>query len=327
MNRNLALNLVRVTEAAALLSARYLGRGDKVAADQAAVDGMRSMFDTLDIDGEVVIGEGEMDEAPMLYIGEQIGKAKQDSIKVDIAVDPLDGTTAVAKGLPNAISVVAIAPKGCLLHAPDMYMDKIAVGPKAAGTIDIQASVSDNIRAVAKALNKDVSDITITMLDRTRHDELIDKIRKTGARIKLFKDGDVAAAIATCFDDSGVDILMGIGGAPEGVIAAAALKCMGGEFQGKLVPGLYNSKEEEIQRCDKMGINDVNKILFMEDLAKGNEIFFAATGISDGDFLKGVVYYENNTAKTHSMVTRAETGTIRFVEAIHKLDKKPGYAK
>ena len=327
MNRNLALNLVRVTEAAALSSARYLGRGDKVAADQAAVDGMRSMFDTLDIDGEVVIGEGEMDESPMLYIGEQIGKAKQGSIKVDIAVDPLDGTTAVAKGLPNAISVVAIAPKGCLLHAPDMYMDKIAVGPKAAGTIDIQASVTDNIRAVAKALNKDVSDITVTMLDRTRHDELIDKVRKTGARIKLFKDGDVAAAIATCFDDSGVDILMGIGGAPEGVIAAAALKCMDGEFQGKLVPGLYNSKEEEIERCHKMGINDVNKILFMEDLAKGNEIFFAATGISDGDFLKGVVYYENNTAKTHSMVTRAETGTIRFVEAIHKLDKKPGYAK
>lgn len=327
MDRNLALNLVRVTEAAALSSARYLGRGDKMIADQAAVDGMRKMFDTLDIDGEVVIGEGEMDEAPMLYIGEHIGKAKDGSIKVDIAVDPLDGTTAVAKGLSNAIAVVAIAPTGCLLHAPDMYMDKIAVGPKAAGKIDIEAPVEDNIKAVAKALNKDVSDITVTMLDRSRHDDLIDKVRKTGARIKLFQDGDVAAAIATCFTDSGVDILMGIGGAPEGVIAAAALKCMGGEFQGKLVPGLYNPKEEEIARCHKMGISDVDQILFMEDLAKGNEIFFAATGISDGEFLKGVVYYENNTAKTHSMVTRAETGTIRFIEAIHKLDKKPEYAK
>lgn len=327
MNRNLALNLVRVTEAAALSSARYLGRGDKNAADQAAVDGMRNMFDTLDIDGVVVIGEGEMDEAPMLYIGEQIGKAREGSLKVDIAVDPVDGTTAVAKGLPNAIAVVAIAPRGCLFHAPDMYMNKIAVGPKAARVIDIEAPVEDNLKAIAKALNKDIRDITVTMLDRPRHEELIKKVRKIGARIKLFKDGDVAAAIATCFEDSGVDVLMGIGGAPEGVIAAAALKCMGGEFQGKLVPGVYNDKDEEIERCHSMGIAKVDKVLTMEDLAKGNEIFFAATGVSDGEFLKGVVYYENNMAKTHSMVTRSETGTIRFVEAIHKLDKKPEYAK
>ncbi len=326
MDRNLAINLVRVTEAAALSSARYLGRGDKIIADQAAVDGMRSMFDTLAIDGVVVIGEGEMDEAPMLYIGEQIGKAKENSIKVDIAVDPLDGTNAVAKGLSNAVSVVAVAPRGCLLHAPDMYMDKIAVGPKAAGKIDIKAPVEENLKAIAKALNKDISDITVTMLDRPRHEEIIKKVRSVGARIKLFKDGDVAAAIATCFEDSGVDVLLGIGGAPEGVIAAAALKCMGGEFQGQLVPGLYNPKEEEIERCHKMGIKDVNKILSIEDLAKGNEIFFAATGISDGEFLKGVVYYGNNMAKTHSMVTRSETGTIRFIEAIHKLDKKPEYA-
>ena len=327
MDRNLALNLVRVTEAAALESARHMGRGDKIIADQAAVDGMRNMFETLDIDGVVVIGEGEMDEAPMLYIGEHIGMAKNKNLKIDIAVDPLDGTNAVAKGLPNAIAVVAVAPEGCLLHAPDMYMDKIAVGPKAAKVVDIEATVEDNLKAVAKALNKDISDITVTMLDRPRHEELISKVRNAGARIKLFGDGDVAAAIATCFEDSGVDIMLGIGGAPEGVIAAAALKCMGGEFQGRLIPGIYNSAEGEIERCKNMGIDDVNRVLTMEDLAKGDEIFFAATGISDGELLKGVVYYENNTAKTYSMVTRSKTGTIRFVEAIHKLDKKPEYAK
>ncbi|WP_026893521.1 class II fructose-bisphosphatase [Clostridiisalibacter paucivorans] len=327
MDRDLALNLVRVTEAAALGSARHVGRGDKIAADQAAVDGMRRMFDTIDIEGTVVIGEGEMDEAPMLYIGEEIGKRGEGSMKVDIAVDPLDGTTAVAKGLPNAIAVVAIAPEGCLLHAPDMYMDKIAVGPKAAGKVDIAAPVEENLKSLSKALNKDISDITVTMLDRPRHEELIKRIRKAGARIKLFGDGDVAAAIAACFEHSGVDMLMGIGGAPEGVIAAAALKCLGGHFQGRLMPGIYNSADEEMKRCKKMGIKDINQVLNMEDLAKGNEIFFAATGITDGDFLKGVVYYENNTAKTYSMVTRAETGTIRFVEAIHKLDKKPAYAK
>ena len=319
----MAINLVRVTEAASLASARYMGRGDKNAADQAAVDAMRRMFETLNIDGVVVIGEGEMDEAPMLYIGEQIGRATVGCTEVDIAVDPVDGTTAVAKGLPNAIAVVAIAPRGCLLHAPDMYMDKIAVGPKAAGKISLDATVEENLKAVAKALNKDISDITVTMLDRPRHEGLIKQVRDAGARIKLFGDGDVAAAIATCFEHSGVDILMGAGGAPEGVIAAAALKCMGGEFQGRLAP----SNVEEEERCKAMGIGDINRVLTMEDLAKGNEIYFAATGISDGELLRGVVYYENNTAKTHSMVTRAETGTIRFVEAIHKLDKKPEYAK
>jgi len=323
MDRNLALNLVRVTEAAALSSARYLGRGDKNAADQAAVDGMRKMFDTLNIDGIVVIGEGEMDEAPMLYIGEQIGRCINNSLKVDIAVDPVDGTTAVAKGLPNAISVVAMAPRGCLLHAPDMYMEKIAVGPKAAGTIHLDAPVEENLKAVANALNKDISDLTVTILDRPRHTELINKVRKAGARIKLFSDGDVAAAMATCFEHSGVDILMGIGGAPEGVIAAAALKCMGGEIQGRLHP----TNDEERQRCINMGIGDISRILTMDDLVKGEEVFFAATGISDGELLRGVVYHQNNIAKTHSMVARAETGTIRFIETIHKLDKKPEYAK
>ncbi|MFZ5968862.1 MAG: class II fructose-bisphosphatase [Bacillota bacterium] len=322
MDRNLALNLARVTEAAALGAAKYMGRGDKIIADQAAVDGMRNMFDTLNIDGVVVIGEGEMDEAPMLYIGERIGQAVDGAPQVDIAVDPLDGTNCVAKGIPNAIAVVAIAPRGCLLNAPDMYMDKIAVGPKAKGVIDLKAPVKENLFNVAKALNKNITDITVTMLDRDRHKDIIRECREVGARIKLFQDGDVAAAIATCFDHTGIDILMGSGGAPEGVIAAAALKCLGGEFQGKLLP---QTKEEE-ERCIKMGV-DVHTVFRLDDLVKGNEAFFAATGISDGDLLKGVIYYGNNMAKTHSVVMRAETGTIRFIEAIHRLDKKPEYAK
>jgi fructose-1,6-bisphosphatase II len=322
MDRNLALNLARVTEAAALESAKYLGRGDKIIADQAAVDGMRKMFDTLNIDGTVVIGEGEMDEAPMLYIGEQIGKAESGAPKVDIAVDPLDGTNSVAKGLPNAVAVVAIAPRGHLLNAPDMYMDKIAVGPKAKGVIDLKAPIKENLKNVAKALNKNITDLTVTMLDRERHEGIIKECREMGVRIKLFKDGDVAAAIATCFEDRGIDMMLGIGGAPEGVIAAAALKCLGGEFQGQLVA----YEEEEKERCKKMGA-DINKVLLLDDLVKGNEVFFAATGISDGDLLKGVTYYGNNMARTHSVVMRAETGTIRFIEAIHKLDKKPEYAK
>ncbi len=323
MDRNLALNLVRVTEAAALESARYLGRGDKNLADGAAVNGMRKMFDTLTIDGVVVIGEGEMDEAPMLYIGEQIGKATPGCMKLDIAVDPLDGTSAVAHGKSNAISVVAVAPRGCLLHAPDMYMNKIAVGPKVKGKVHLDMPIEEIIKVAAGSLNKSISDITVTMLDRPRHEKMIEEIRKVGARIKLFKDGDVAAAIATCFENSGVDILLGIGGAPEGVIAAAAIKCLGGDFQGRLHP----TNDGEVERCKKMGICDVNSILTMEDLVKGNEVIFAATGITNGELLKGVVYYENNRAKTYSVVMRAETGTVRFIESIHRLDKKPDYAK
>lgn len=322
MNRDLALNLVRVTEAAALRAAKYMGRGDKNAADQAAVDGMRKMFDTVHVNGIVVIGEGEMDEAPMLYIGEKIGCEDEDAPKVDIAVDPLDGTNLIAKGRPNAISVVAMAPSGCLLHAPDMYMDKIAVGPKARGAVDINAPLEDNLRNVARALDKDISDLTVTMLDRPRHEKIIDRIRKLGARIKLFGDGDVAAAIATGFEHTGVDILLGIGGAPEGVISAVAMKCLGGDFQGRLVP--YS--EEERERCRKMGIDNTDRVLYLDNLVRGNEAFFAATGVSDGELLKGVVYYGNNKAKTHSIIMRAETGTIRFIEAIHQLDKKPEYA-
>lgn len=322
MDRNLALNLARVTEAAALSSAKLLGRGDKNAADQLAVDAMRKMFDTVNIDGVVVIGEGEMDEAPMLYIGEQIGRCGEDSVKIDIAVDPLDGTTSVANGLPNAISVVAIAPRGCLLNAPDVYMNKIAVGPKAKGCIDINASTRDNIESVAKALGKEVSDVTVTLLDRPRHDQLVNEIREVGARIKKISDGDVLAAISTCFDYTGVDILMGIGGAPEGVLAAAALKCMGGEFQGVLTPADDAQKE----RCLKMKV-DTGKVYNTDDMVRGNEIVFAATGVSSGELLDGVKYYGNNMASTHTLVLRAETGTIRFIDAEHQLDKKPEYAK
>ncbi|MCC5912672.1 MAG: class II fructose-bisphosphatase [Clostridiaceae bacterium] len=321
MDRNLALDLTRVTEAASLAAAKYMGRGDKIAADQAGVDGMRKMFDTLDIDGVVVIGEGEMDEAPMLYIGEKVGKREANSTKVDIAVDPVEGTNSVAKGLPNAIAVVAMAPKGCLLNAPDMYMDKIAVGPKAAGKVNIDAPIHENLRATAEALNKSIEDLTVTLLDRPRHQEIIRQCREAGTRIKLFSDGDVAAALATCFDYTGVDIMLGIGGAPEGVIAAAGMKCLGGGFQGRLVP----YEEAERERCIKMGV-DVNKILYMEDLVKGNEVYFAATGISDGELLKGVTFRSNNVATTHSVVMRSETGTIRFIEALHKLNQKPKYA-
>ncbi|PAB58317.1 class II fructose-bisphosphatase [Anaeromicrobium sediminis] len=322
MDRNLALNLARVTEAASLESAKYLGRGDKNIADQAAVDGMRAMLDTLNINGVVVIGEGEMDEAPMLYIGERIGKQNENSLEVDIAVDPVDGTSCVAKGLPNAVSVVAIAPRGHLLNAPDMYMDKIAVGPKAKGAIDLNESVKYNIINVAKALNKNIEDLTVSMLDRERHEGIIKECRELGVRIKLFQEGDVAAAIATCFEETGVDIMLGIGGAPEGVIAAAALKCLGGEFQGKLVA----YEEEEIVRCKSMNV-EVDKVMYMEDLVKGNQVYFAATGISDGELLRGITYGSNNTAKTHSVVMRAETGTVRFIESIHRLDKKPCYTK
>lgn len=322
MDRNLSLNLARVTEAAALASAQWMGRGDKNAADQAAVDSMRRMFDTLNIDGTVVIGEGEMDEAPMLYIGEQIGKANDESIKLDIAVDPVDGTRSVANGLPNALSVVAIAPRGCLLHAPDTYMKKIAVGPKARGCIDINAPVEENIKNVAKALEKEVSDVTVIVLERPRHEELIAEIRRLGARIKMISDGDVLGAISTCFEYSGVDMMMGIGGAPEGVIAAAALKCIGGEHQGVIHP----VTDEQHKKCEDMGV-DCDKVYYLDDMVKGNEVLFAATGISYGELLEGVNFNEHNTATTHSLVLRAETGTIRFIKSTHTLDKKPEYAK
>lgn len=318
MERELALEFVRITEAAALASGRLMGRGDKEAADQAAVDAMRTVFDTVEIDGTVVIGEGEMDEAPMLYIGEKVGAGIEPS--VDVAVDPVEGTNLVAKGLPNALAVVAIAPKGCLLHAPDMYMEKIAVGPGAKGCIDLDAPVADNLQAVARALDKEVQDLTAIILDRPRHADIIAQIRAAGARVKLISDGDVSAAIATAIDNTGVDILFGIGGAPEGVIAAVALKCLGGEMQGRLKP----EGEDEIERILKMGLADPHKLLHLDDLVVGNDIFFAATGITDGDMLQGV-RYRGRTAETHSLVMRGLTGTIRNIYATHMLDNKPSF--
>ncbi|GAA0865350.1 class II fructose-bisphosphatase [Paraclostridium tenue] len=319
MDRNLALELVRVTEAAALVSSQFMGRGDKNGADGAAVEAMRRAFETVKIDGEVVIGEGELDEAPMLYIGEKVGMATEDSMKVDIAVDPLDGTTLIAKGLPNVISVIAMGKKGSLLKAPDTYMKKIIVGPKAKGCIDLNASVEENIKNVAKALNKKTTEMTITVQDRQRHNYIFEAARKLGTRIKMFGDGDVAAGIATCFDDTGIDMLMGIGGGPEGVITAAAIKCMGGDMQAQIYP----LSDSERVRCHEMGLTDadIDKVLSLEDLAKGDELFFAATGITDGDLLKGVVSLGNDRLTTNSVVMRAKTGTIRFVDAIHSVDK------
>lgn len=316
MERSLSMELVRVTEAAAIASARWMGRGLKNEADDAATTAMRTVFDTIPMEGVVVIGEGEMDEAPMLYIGEQLGHGTGGP-QVDVAVDPLEGTNIVASGGWNALAVLAIADRGNLLNAPDMYMDKIAVGPEAVGQVDINAPVIDNLRAVARAKNKDIEDVVATILGRDRHQKIIEEIRAAGARIKLINDGDVAGAINTAFDNTGVDILFGMGGAPEGVISAVGLKCLGGEIQGRLVP----QDEAELARCIKMGL-DVNKVLRMEDLVKGDDAIFAATGVTDGELLRGV-QFKGAFGSTHSIVMRAKSGTIRFVEGRHSLKKKP----
>ena len=312
------MELVRVTEAAALASGRWMGRGNNNGADNAATEAMRAVFDTIPIRGTVVIGEGEKDEAPMLYIGERLGMGYPP--EVDVAVDPLEGTNIVAKGLWNAISVVAIAERGCLLHAPDMYMEKIAVGPEAVGHIDIDAPVADNLNAVADALGRDVKDLVVSILDRPRHSQLIEEVRSAGARIKLIPDGDVAAAINTAFPDTGVDILMGVGGAPEGVLSAVALKCLGGEIQGRLMP----EDETEYERCRKMGLSDPKQVLKMSDLVKGDDAIFAATGVTDGELLEGV-RYRGSVATTQSLVMRAKTGTVRFIDGKHRLEKKPNF--
>jgi fructose-1,6-bisphosphatase II len=318
MERELALEFVRVTEAAALATGRLMGRGDKIAADGAATESMRRAFDTVYIDGVVVIGEGEMDEAPMLYIGEKVGVGTPP--QVDVAVDPLEGTNLVAKGLPNAISVLAVAPRDCLLHAPDIYMDKIAVGPKARGCINLDASVEENMGSVAEALGKKIEDLVAIILDRERHQGIIDELRRLGARVRLISDGDVSAAMATSVEGTGVDILFGIGGAPEGVLAAAALKCLGGEIQGRLMA----DDERKRERIIKMGLKDPAQLLMMDDLVKGDDVIFAATGITDGDFLQGV-RYAGNIATTESVVMRGTTGTVRFVKATHRLDLKPNF--
>ncbi|MGQ0507339.1 MAG: class II fructose-bisphosphatase [Myxococcaceae bacterium] len=320
MDRNLALEVVRVTEMAAIASARLMGRGAKNQSDQAAVDAMRRAFDALNIDGTVVIGEGERDEAPMLYIGEKVGLRQSGSPAVDIALDPLEGTNLCAYGRPGAISVVAMSTGGGLLNAPDTYMEKLAVGPRARGAIDLTKSPLENLRSIAEKTNRYVEDLTVMVLDRERHEKLIKEIRSAGARIRLIEDGDVAGAINTCFEQTGVDVLMGTGGAPEGVIAAAAIRSMGGDMQGRLVP----RNAEEVERAKKMGITDMNRIYTAEELARG-EVMFAATGVTTGDFLKGVRFFGGG-AETHSVVMRSKSGTVRYVQSTHKFDKKPNYA-
>ncbi len=313
-DRNLAFELARVTEAAALAAGRWVGRGDKISADQAAVDAMRLVLNRVDMDGIVVIGEGEKDEAPMLFNGEKLGTGEKPA--VDIAVDPIDGTTLTAKGLPGALAVVALAERGTMYDPHDIvYMNKIAVGPEARDMIDINSSVEMNVRRVARALRKQPRDITVMVLDRPRHADLIAEIRQTGARILLITDGDVAGAIATALEDSGVDMLMGIGGSPEAVITAAALKCMGGDMQCKLMP----RNEEERQAAIDAG-QDLDKVFTIDDLVTGDNVFFAATGITTGALLRGVRYYGGG-ASTQSLVMRSRSGTIRKINSNHRLEK------
>ncbi|MFN8369285.1 MAG: class II fructose-bisphosphatase [Bacteriovoracaceae bacterium] len=317
MNRNLALEFIRVTEMAAIGAARLMGRGDEKAADQASVDAMRSMLDSIECDGTVVIGEGERDEAPMLFIGEKVGTGN--GPKLEIAVDPLEGTTICAQGGNNSISVMAVAEEGGLFRAPDTYMQKIAVGPDCKGVIDIRESATENLRRIAQAKKCRVQDLTAIMLDRPRHKELLQEVREAGARIYLIGDGDVAAALATTKPDSGIDVLFGTGGAPEGVIAAAALRCVGGEFQGIL----KFRNDDEIARAKKMGLKDINKVLTLDDLARGN-VMFIATGVTDGSFLKGVKFKPWG-AVTYSIVMRSQSGTVRQIRAAHHFDRKPRY--
>lgn len=316
LERELALEFVRVTEGAALAAAPWMGRGEKEAVDGAAVEAMRALFDTVDIDGTVVIGEGEMDEAPMLYIGERLGTGRGPA--VDVAVDPVEGTNLVARGLPDAVAVVAVAPRGTLLHAPDMYMEKIAVGPEAAGRVELDAPPAENVRRVAKALGKDVSQVTVILLDRPRHEGIVRELRRIGARIRFIPDGDVAAALATALPESGVDLMLGTGGAPEGVLAAAALRCLGGEMQARLLP----QSEEERERCVAMGLGDPRQVLTMRELVRGDDVIFSATGITPGSLLRGVRFTRQG-AETETLVMRAWTGTVRRVRAFHHPERKP----
>ncbi|MAI06429.1 MAG: fructose-bisphosphatase class II [Alphaproteobacteria bacterium TMED87] len=313
MERNLALEAVRVTEAAALSASRLMGRGDEKAADQAAVDAMRQALNSLNIEGTVVIGEGERDEAPMLYIGEKVGSGE--GPKVDIALDPLEGTTITAKGGQNALAVIAMAESGNFLNAPDVYMEKIAVGSEVPnGTVDLDNSPEENLKALASVKKCSVSDLVVCILDRPRHEKMIDSVRNSGARIMLIPDGDVSGVIATSQEESGVDIYMGSGGSPEGVLAAAALRCIGGQMQGRLIFG----NSEELRRAEKWGIKDVNRKYELLDLAKGN-VMFAATGVTNGAMLKGVRRF-SGAAITHSLVMRSKSRTSRYIEAHHRFD-------
>lgn len=312
-SRNLALDLVRVTEAAAMAAGRMMGRGDKEAGDRAAVDAMRLVLGTIEIDGVVVIGEGEKDEAPMLYNGERVGAGGP---PVDLAVDPIDGTRLLALGRANSIATVAIAERGSMFDpGPIVYMDKMAVGPAARGHIDLEASITDNLRAVARAKGCDVDDLTVVILDRPRHEAMIREIRQAGARIRLITDGDVAGALSTAWPESGIDMLIGIGGTPEGVLAACALKCMDGEIQGRLHP----RDEAEAAKARALGY-DLERVLAIDDLVHSNDVFFAVTGITDGELLDGVKY-SGTGARTHSLVMRARTGTVREIIATHRWNK------
>lgn len=320
MDRNLALEFVRITEAAALACSRHIGRGNEKEADAAAVDAMRKAFDSVDIDGTVVIGEGERDEAPMLFIGEKVGYKSANAPQIDIALDPLEGTTICAKGGVGSCSVIAVAEKGGFLNAPDVYMEKIACGPAAKGVIDINLSATENIKRVAEASGKNIEELLVVILDRPRHEDLIKEVRATGARIQLIGDGDVSAAIAAAWPDSGIDLLLGTGGAPEGVISAAAMQCMGGDFQGRLV----FRNEDEKSRARKMGITDFEKKYTLEELARGS-VMFVGTGVTDGPLLKGVKILPGGRATTHSIVMRSKSGTMRTIEATHDLTKKKGW--
>lgn len=315
MDRNMALEAVRVTEAAALAASRLMGRGDEKAADQAAVDAMRTALNNLEIDGTVVIGEGERDEAPMLYIGEKVGSGGQ---KIDIALDPLEGTTITAKGGQNALAVVALASEGGFLNAPDVYMDKIAVGGGLPdGIVDLDKPVEENLKALADAKHMDVADLVVCILDRPRHAELIARVREAGARIQLIGDGDVSAVIATSQPTSGIDIYMGSGGAPEGVLAAAALRCIGGQIQGRL---LFRNDDEKA-RAKRWGVTDLDKKYDIMELA-GGDVMFAATGVTNGSMLRGVRRWSTG-ASTHSIIMRSKTGTVRTVDATHDFTRKP----
>jgi fructose-1,6-bisphosphatase II len=318
-DRNLAMELVRVTEAAAMAASRFMGRGDKEAADQAAVDAMRLVLNGVSMDGTIVIGEGEKDEAPMLYNGERIGDGHPP--EVDIAVDPIDGTTLTSLGRPNALAVIALSERGTMFDpGPCVYMEKIAAGPEATEAIDLNAPVKANLMAVAKALGKDVEDVTVVILDRDRHKDIIRECREAGSRIRLIPDGDVAGAISVAWADSGADLLLGIGGTPEGVIAACALKCLGGSLQGRLWP----RNDDERRRALDAGY-DLDKVLSIDDLVSGEDVFFSATGVTDGELLRGV-RFRGDGASTQSLVMRSKSGTIRRIDATHRWRKLMSYS-
>ncbi|HET7676332.1 MAG TPA: class II fructose-bisphosphatase [Candidatus Limnocylindrales bacterium] len=317
MEQLLALEMVRITEAAALACSRRMGRGDNMAADRDAVEAMRAAMDEVEMNGTIVIGEGERDEAPMLFIGEQVGQRRDGQVEVDIAVDPLEGTNLVAKGQANAITVLAASERGGLMNAPDTYLEKLCVGPVVAGQVDIRLSPAENVQRIAAALGRKPNDITVIILDRPRHEQLIGEVRDAGARIKLISDGDLSAAISCAVSGTGVHAVMGTGGAPEGVLAAAALRCLGGEIQARF----RFRNDEERERAARMGHTDPERIFRTEDLAPGESLVFSATGVTDGDLLHGVRFFGGG-ARTHSLVMAYQTKQVRFIDTVHMFDRE-----